>query len=108
MNSKLPVAVAYGEERVSFFSDSQRQPLVPKGLVAIRYVDSNDLSTELYPLNPNGSPAGIDGVQTPNCRVLTLMPHPERVVALESNSTDNLLGTWKGAGPWFRLSQKMV
>ena len=77
--------------------------------MAIRYADSNGLSTELYPLNPSGSPAGISGIQTPNGRVLTLMPHPERVAALESNSwyAGNLVGTWKGLG-WFRLSQKMV
>lgn len=107
VGSKLPVAVAHGEGRASFISDSQQQALESKGLVAIRYVDSNGVPTELYPLNPNGSPAGINGVQTANGRVLALMPHPERVAALESNSwyPDNLVDTWKGVGPWFRLFQ---
>ena len=54
----------------------------------------------MYPLNPNGSPAGITGVQTPNGRVLSLMPHPERVTALESNSwyPPSLKVTWGGIG----------
>ncbi|KXN87701.1 Phosphoribosylformylglycinamidine synthase [Leucoagaricus sp. SymC.cos] len=105
--SKLPVAVAHGEGRASFESKGQREALESQGLVAIRYVDSRGVPTEVYPLNPNGSPGGVTGVQTPNGRVLALMPHPERIVTLESNSwfPPEFEGAWKGTGPWFRFFQ---
>ncbi|KAI0645991.1 phosphoribosylformylglycinamidin [Trametes meyenii] len=105
--SKLPVAVAHGEGRVAFAREGQRAALEGQGLVGLRYVDSAGSPTEVYPLNPNGSPGGITGVQTPDGRVLALMPHPERVVALESNSwyPPEFADAWKGTGPWFRLFQ---
>ncbi|KAG7446438.1 phosphoribosylformylglycinamidin [Guyanagaster necrorhizus] len=105
--SRLSVAVAHGEGRVAFSSDKQRRVLEGEGLIAVRYVDSKGAPTERYPLNPNGSPGGITGVQTPDGRVLALMPHPERVVALESNSwyPASFRKEWHGSGPWFRLFQ---
>ncbi|KAK0461429.1 CobB/CobQ-like glutamine amidotransferase domain-containing protein [Desarmillaria tabescens] len=105
--SKLSVAVAHGEGRAAFSSDEQRKAVEEEGLVAVRYVDSQGVPTEKYPLNPNGSPGGITGVQTPDGRVLALMPHPERVVALESNSwyPASFRKEWRGSGPWFRLFQ---
>ncbi|KAI0330977.1 phosphoribosylformylglycinamidin [Cubamyces sp. BRFM 1775] len=105
--SKLPVAVAHGEGRVAFSKEGQQAALEAQGLVGVRYVDSAGSPTEVYPLNPNGSPAGITGVQTPDGRVLALMPHPERVVTLESNSwyPPEFADAWKGVGPWFQLFQ---
>ncbi|KAI0338222.1 phosphoribosylformylglycinamidin [Trametopsis cervina] len=105
--SKLPVAVAHGEGRVSFRREDQRAELEASNLVALRYVDAAGKPTEVYPLNPNGSPGGITGVQTPSGRILALMPHPERVTALESNSwyPPEFKDSWKGVGPWFRLFQ---
>ncbi|KAI8992886.1 phosphoribosylformylglycinamidin [Trametes punicea] len=105
--SKLPVAVAHGEGRAAFARADQQTTLEAQSLVGVRYVDSAGGPTEVYPLNPNGSPAGITGVQTPDGRVLALMPHPERVVTLESNSwyPPGFAETWKGAGPWFQLFQ---
>src|SRR5258705_715477 len=105
--SKLPVAVAHGEGRASFANEDHQRSLELHGLLAVRYLDSHGLPTELYPLNPNGSPNGITGVQTPDGRVLALMPHPERVAALECNSwyPRSMAGSWKGSGPWFRMFQ---
>ncbi|OSC97422.1 phosphoribosylformylglycinamidin [Trametes coccinea BRFM310] len=105
--SKLPVAVAHGEGRAAFGAEGQQAALEAEGLVGLRYVDSAGAPTEVYPLNPNGSPGGITGVQTPDGRVLALMPHPERVVTLESNSwyPPEFAEAWKGTGPWFRLFQ---
>ncbi|OCH89042.1 phosphoribosylformylglycinamidin [Obba rivulosa] len=107
VGSKLPVAVAHGEGRVSFTDAQQGDKLASQGLVAVRYVDSAGRPTERYPLNPNGSPGGVTGVQTPNGRILALMPHPERVTTLESNSwyPTEFKDIWKGEGPWFRLFQ---
>ncbi|KAF8608684.1 phosphoribosylformylglycinamidin [Ceratobasidium sp. AG-I] len=99
--SKLPVAVAHGEGRASFQGDSSK--LTDAGLAPLRYVDSSGNVTQKYPANPNGSPLGIAGVQTPDGRVLALMPHPERVVTVESNSWHPpSLASWK-VGPWYRL-----
>ncbi|KLO16949.1 phosphoribosylformylglycinamidin [Schizopora paradoxa] len=105
--SKFPVAVAHGEGRASFEKSGSASDLLASGGVAIRYVDGEGSPTERYPLNPNGSPGGVTGVQTPNGRVLALMPHPERVVTLESNSwyPPELKERWKGQGPWCRIFQ---
>lgn len=48
------------------------------GVVALRYVDDNGAATEIYPMNPNGSPKGIAGVCSQDGRHLAMMPHPER------------------------------
>ena len=106
VGSMLPVAVAHGEGRASF-GNSQKDALESQNLVAVRFIDSAGQPTEVYPFNPNGSPAGITGVQTHDGRVLALMPHPERVVALESNSwyPTSIKHDWDGMGPWFKLFQ---
>jgi len=106
--SRLPVAVAHGEGRAEFASGaSSLEVFDGLNLAAVRYVDGAGEPTEVYPLNPNGSPGGITGVQTPNGRVLALMPHPERVVTVESNSwyPSNMVRKWGGVGPWFQLFQ---
>ncbi|KZT65333.1 phosphoribosylformylglycinamidin [Daedalea quercina L-15889] len=107
VGSKLPVAVAHGEGRVSFRTTQNQDAIMSDGLVALRYVDAKGHPTEIYPLNPNGSPFGITGVQTPDGRVLALMPHPERVTQLVSNSwyPPDVKGAWSGVGPWFKIFQ---
>ncbi|KAF8807873.1 phosphoribosylformylglycinamidin [Phlegmacium glaucopus] len=107
VGSVLPVAVAHGEGRTSFGVSSQKDALESQNLVAVRFVDPAGQPTEVYPFNPNGSPVGITGIQTPDGRVLALMPHPERVVALESNSwyPESIKRDWDGMGPWFKLFQ---
>jgi phosphoribosylformylglycinamidine synthase len=102
----IPVAVAHGEGRASFASTGSLDGL-NKGLVPVRYVNSKREVATKYPANPNGSPEGIAAVGTPNGRVLAIMPHPERVVARESNSwfPSELGKEWNGKGPWFRLFQ---
>ncbi|KAF8207979.1 CobB/CobQ-like glutamine amidotransferase domain-containing protein [Mycena galopus ATCC 62051] len=107
--SKLPIAVAHGEGRVSFTVPEHRQSLESQGLVGLHYVDGQGKPTEVYPANPNGSPGGITGVQTPDGRVLAMMPHPERVVALESNSwyPVSLAKEWTNIGPWFQIFQNV-
>ncbi|KAF8678261.1 Phosphoribosylformylglycinamidin [Rhizoctonia solani] len=99
--SKLPVAVAHGEGRATFSDDPSN--FVDAGLAPLRYVDSTSKPTQKYPANPNGSVAAVAGVQTPDGRVLALMPHPERIVTLESNSWyPPSIADWK-VGPWYRL-----
>ncbi|KAI9571169.1 CobB/CobQ-like glutamine amidotransferase domain-containing protein [Boletus coccyginus] len=108
VGSKLPVPVAHGEGRVSFAKGApQLQAFRAAGLIATQYVDSEGSPTEVYPMNPNGGVDGIAGVQTPDGRVLALMPHPERATTLESNSwhPPTFSEAWNGVGPWFKLFQ---
>ena len=95
--SVLPVAVSHGEGRVEL-----AQPLSSlDGLVAARFVDHHGRVTEHYPENPNGSPAGVTALTTPDGRVTILMPHPERVFRAVQNSWRP--PGWGEDGPWMRL-----
>ena len=58
------------------FDSAEQQAQV---LVAMRYLDNAGNPSEIYPCNPNGSPAGITGVTTADGRFTIMMPHPERV-----------------------------
>jgi phosphoribosylformylglycinamidine synthase len=73
--SRMPIATAHGEGRAEF----ARAADIGQALVAMRFVDNRGRVTETYPCNPNGSPAGIAGLTTPDGRFTIVMPHPERV-----------------------------
>jgi phosphoribosylformylglycinamidine synthase len=73
------------------------------GLVALRYVDGRGRVAERYPQNPNGSPAGITGLTTPDGRVTILMPHPERAFRSVQHSWHPR--GWGEHGPLFRMFQ---
>lgn len=75
--SVLGIWVAHGEGR-AYFPDRAIFDEAEFGLAPIRYVDDEGKITESYPFNPNGSPAGIAGLCTPDGRHLAMMPHPER------------------------------
>ena len=62
-------------------------------LVPVQYADDSGSPTTEYPMNPNGSPAGIAGLCSVDGRHLALMPHPERCVQM-----------WQW--PWMPLSWK--
>ncbi len=70
-------------------------------LVALRFVDNRGVTTETYPLNPNGSPQGITGLTTADGRFTILMPHPERVFRTVQNSWHP--SAWREDGPWLRM-----
>jgi len=76
----LPIAVAHGEGRVEPESADALASLERAGLIAARFVDDHGAPTERYPLNPNGSPAGVTAVTSRDGRSTILMPHPERVI----------------------------
>ena len=73
--SRMPIATAHGEG-FALFEDAAQ---MDKASIALRFVDNRGKATETYPLNPNGSPAGITGLTTPDGRFTVVMPHPERV-----------------------------
>ena len=107
VNAKLPVPVAHGEGRAAWNQTADQDAFEQSDLPALRYVDGKGQPTETYPLNPNGSPKGLAGFQSPDGRVLALMPHPERAVTRESNSwyPQDEAREWGGAGPWFKIFQ---
>ena len=94
---RIPVVTAHGEGRALF----TRGNTPDRALVALRYVDNRGRVTETYPYNPNGSPAGITGVTTPDGRFTIVMPHPERVFRSVQMSWHP--DRWGEDSPWMRL-----
>jgi phosphoribosylformylglycinamidine synthase len=95
--SRMPIAVAHGEGYADF---SQRGDAA-RVQRAMRWVDGRGQPTQAYPANPNGSPAGLTAVTTPDGRFTAMMPHPERVFR-------NVLMSWtpgdpSALSPWMRL-----
>ncbi len=99
--SIIPIAVAHGEGYAEFKDVAAQQAMNKSGLVAGRFVDNYHRVTELYPLNPNGSPAGMTALTTSTGRVTIMMPHPERVfrsVCMSWAPRD-----WPEDSPWMKL-----
>lgn len=98
--SRLPVAVAHGEGYADF-SQQGNIDEINHHLTALRYIDHDGAPTERYPFNPNGSPAGLTGVTTPDGRFTVLMPHPERVFRTVQMSWHP--EHWAEESPWLRI-----
>jgi len=103
--SQLPIAIAHGEGFANFSQQGNLEALQKQGLAALRFVDHKGTPTEIYPMNPNGSPGGLTGVTTPDGRFTVMMPHPERVFRAVQMSwaPREWLDTPDGASPWMRL-----
>ncbi len=99
--SVLPIAVAHGEGLAEFSSHAGAAELLEHGLVTLQFVDHYEEPTEVYPLNPNGSPSGLAGVCSEDGRVTAVMPHPERVFRGVQNSWSPK--EWGEDGGWLRL-----
>ena len=95
--SRMPIAVSHGEGRAQF-ADAKAAGRV---LATLRYIDHRGAPTEIYPLNPNGSAAGLTGVTTADGRFTALMPHPERVFRTVQQSWHP--PEWGEDSPWMRL-----
>ncbi len=68
--------VAHGEGRLQTRDEAALNDLLKRKLVALSYVDA-EADSGAYPINPNGSVAGIAGLCNAAGNVLGLMPHPE-------------------------------
>jgi phosphoribosylformylglycinamidine synthase len=77
--SVLGIWVAHGEGRLYSPDPTILQGAVDRNLTPVVYTNENGEATEVYPLNPNGSPRGIAALCSPDGRHLAMMPHPERV-----------------------------
>jgi phosphoribosylformylglycinamidine synthase len=95
--SRIPVAVAHGEGRVSF--PHACSPSKSNG--AVRFVDNRGKPTESFPLNTNGSPGGLAGFTAADGRVTIMMPHPERVFRTAQLSWHP--DGWGEDSPWMRM-----
>ena len=95
--SRLPVVVSHGEGRAEFDAPEQQA----RALVAMRYLDNAGNPSEVYPYNPNGSPAGITSVTTADGRFTIMMPHPERV--FRSVQMSWYLDGLGEDSPWMRM-----
>jgi phosphoribosylformylglycinamidine synthase len=99
--SVIPIVTAHGEGYAEFPDAIDAQRMSESGLVSARYVDNHHQPTELYPLNPNGSPLGMTALTSTTGRVTILMPHPERVhrtVAMSWHPPG-----WGEDSPWMKL-----
>jgi len=76
--STLGIWLQHGEGRAYFPDTKILEETLDRGLAPVRYVDDTGRVTESYPFNPNGSPAGIAALCSPDGRHLAIMPHPER------------------------------
>ncbi|MDP4644438.1 MAG: phosphoribosylformylglycinamidine synthase [Opitutales bacterium] len=103
--SLLPIPVAHGEGRADFSATGDFEKCLTGDLISMRYIDGQGEPTEVYPANPNGSPAGTTAFTTTDGRVTIMMPHPERLfrsVQMSYRPNDQFVGE---AGPWLKMFQ---
>ena len=72
------VAISHGEGRFVAPEKLLKQ-LVENGQVATQYIDNKGNIALDMPFNPNGSMLGIEGITSPDGRVLGKMGHSERI-----------------------------
>ena len=92
-----PIAVAHGEG----FADFSQTGDISQVVKTLRYVDNRGDATEVYPYNPNGSPAGLTAVTTADGRFTVMMPHAERVFRSVQQSWHP--ESWGEESPWMRM-----
>ena len=72
------VAISHGEGRF-VANEKLLKQLIENGQVATQYVDNKGNIALDMPFNPNGSMLGIEGITSPDGRVLGKMGHSERI-----------------------------
>lgn len=70
--------VSHGEGRF-VASKEELDKIIKNGQVATQYVDMTRNATMVSPFNPNGSMYAIEGIISPDGRVLGKMGHSERI-----------------------------
>jgi phosphoribosylformylglycinamidine synthase len=76
----IELPVAHGEGKFLMADPRAVESLDAAGQVVLKYADAENLPTQAYPANPNGSARAAAGVCDPTGRIFGLMPHPERFV----------------------------
>ena len=72
------VAISHGEGRF-IANEEQLRQLITNDQIATQYVDLEGNVSLDMPFNPNGSVLGIEGITSPDGRVLGKMGHSERI-----------------------------
>lgn len=72
------VPISHGEGRL-LASETLVQELAKNGQILTQYVDQDGLPTNEIQFNPNGSACAIEGLLSPDGRVLGKMGHSERI-----------------------------
>ena len=72
------IPISHGEGRF-IAPDTLLKQLIAKGQIATQYVDLDGIPTSDLRFNPNGSVLAIEGISSPDGRVLGKMGHSERV-----------------------------
>ena len=98
--SQIPIVVSHGEGRAEL-NAANLAALQSNNKVALKYIDHNGAPTQRYPLNPNGSPAGLAGVSSDDGRVTIMMPHPERTFRTAQHSWAP--DSWGEDSAWMRM-----
>ena len=73
------IAISHGEGRF-VASEEQVKALLANGQVATQYAGPDGKPAQCAPYNPNGSVWAIEGITSPDGRVLGKMGHSERSV----------------------------
>jgi phosphoribosylformylglycinamidine synthase len=74
----ISVAISHGEGRF-VCSDEEFKALLANGQIATQYVDAEGQPTWNIDYNPNGSFHAVEGITSPDGRVLGKMGHSERI-----------------------------
>lgn len=82
------IAISHGEGRF-VASDEMVKKLINNGQVATQYVDFNGNPTYDIIFNPNGSFYAVEGITSPDGRILGKMAHSERI---GDNVMKNIIG----------------
>ena len=78
------VPVSHGEGRI-VIDKPFAEKLFENGQIFTQYVDENGVPSIVEPDNPNGSMYAIEGMTSPDGRVLGKMGHSERTVGIDMN-----------------------
>ena len=72
------VPISHGEGRF-IASETLLRELIENGQIATQYVDLEGIPTSELRFNPNGSVMAVEGITSPDGRVLGKMGHSERI-----------------------------
>lgn len=82
------IPVSHGEGRI-FISQAEAKRLFENGQVFSQYVDVNGVPAISEPDNPNGSLFAIEGLTSPDGRVLGKMGHNERTMGTNADGSSS-------------------
>ncbi len=77
LGEEFKIPISHGEGRFIISSKLEKQ-LIENGQIATQYVDLNGNATYDIQFNPNGSIDAIEGITSPDGRILGKMGHSER------------------------------